>query len=94
MARYTARMMDAETGGEGRYDFDGPDDLLQQTPVRVVRAFMEHVDREMFPLTHVDYELNAAFKDAGRGVITALGSLIHDGDPPSPFLLMISAARE
>ncbi|MEQ8604773.1 MAG: hypothetical protein RIB45_15775 [Marivibrio sp.] len=92
MARYTARMMDAATGGEGRYDFEGPDDLLRQTPVRVVRAFMEHVDRDMFPLTHVDYELNAAYKDQDRGVVTAMGSLIHDGDPPSPFLLMIAAA--
>jgi len=46
MARYTARMMDAATGGEGAYDFDGPDNLLSLTPVRVVRAFMEHVDRD------------------------------------------------
>jgi len=44
-------------------------------------------------VTHVDYELNAAYKDKDRAVVTAMGSLIHDGDPPSPFLLMIAAAR-
>ncbi|MCR9221796.1 MAG: hypothetical protein NXI21_16350 [Alphaproteobacteria bacterium] len=89
MASYTARMMDAVTGGEGRYDFEGPDELLARTPVRVVRAFMEHVDRDLFPRVHIDYELNAAYNDRTRRVVTAMGTLIHDDDPPTPFLVMI-----
>jgi alpha-D-ribose 1-methylphosphonate 5-triphosphate diphosphatase PhnM len=93
MATYAARMMDAVSGGEGRYDFEAEEDLLSRTPVRVVRAFMDHVDRDIFPRVPVDYELNAAFANREHQVVTAMGSLIHDDDPPTPFLLMISAAR-
>ncbi|MEO1199090.1 MAG: hypothetical protein AAFX39_07630 [Pseudomonadota bacterium] len=92
MGRYQATMMHATTGGEGIYPFDGPDDLLTKTPVRVVRHFMELVDTKLFPEDHVEYELNAAMKNAERGVITAMGSMhLHDG-PPLPFLVMIAKA--
>ena len=95
MTQYTARMMDAVSGGEGRYDFDADDGLLDRTPVRVVRAFMDHVDKDLFPTIHVDYELNAAFANREHHrVVTAMGTLIHDGDPPTPFLLMISAKKQ
>ncbi|MBP5858980.1 hypothetical protein KAJ83_18315 [Marivibrio halodurans] len=95
MALFTARMMDAASGSEGRYDFEADDDLLDRTPVRVVRAFMEHVDREIFPRVPIDYELNAAFanRDHHR-VVTAMGTLIHDDDAPTPFLLMISSKKD
>lgn len=89
---YRAVIMDAETGGEGAYDFEAEDDLMAQTPVRVVRRFMEHADRGLFPHHHLDYELNAAFKNEGRSVVTALGSLILEHAPPLPFMLMITAA--
>ena len=83
--------MDAKRGTEGRYEFDGVDDLLAKTPVRVVRAFMEHVDKNIFPESHVDYELNAAMKNSERQVVTAIGSFHLDGgDAPIPFLMMIS----
>jgi hypothetical protein len=90
MARYTVRMMDADTGGEGRYGFEGADDLFARTPVQIVRAFMEHVDRDEFPHQHIEYELNAAFKNADKRVVTAMGQLILEHLPPIPFMLMIA----
>lgn len=54
MATYRARMIDSATGAEGSYDFEAPDDLLSTTPVRIVRTFMEHVDKDLFPHQHVD----------------------------------------
>lgn len=91
MARFTARMLDADTGGEGVYQFEAPDDLLARTPARVVGQFMAQVDRSLLPHEHVDYELNASMKNAEKGVVTAMGSLILERQPPIPFLLMIAA---
>ncbi len=92
MAHYQATVMHATTGGEGIYAFEGPDDLLSKTPVRVVRHFMEQIDAKFLPQDHVDYELNAAMKNSDRGVITAMGSMQLREGPPLPFLLMIAKA--
>jgi hypothetical protein len=89
MPLYKATMMDAETGGESRYPFDGPEDLLERTPVRVVRYFRELVDRTILPAEHVDYELNFALKNDHHKVITAAGTLIRENGGAIPFLLMI-----
>ena len=90
MATFIANMIDAETGSDNRYDFEGPDDLLDRTPVRIVRHFMEIVDRELLPKEHIDYELNAAMKNRSIGVITAMGSMILEKGGEIPFMLMIS----
>jgi hypothetical protein len=93
MASYTAWMTDAETGNEGVYHFEGPDDLFRQTPVRIVRTFMEHVDQRLFPALHIDYELNAALKHGEHQVVTAMGSLITEKGPGIPFTLFIAPRR-
>jgi len=91
MATYRARLLDAVSPTEGAYDFEAADDLMSDTPVRVVRAFFEHVDRSIFATRHVDWELNAAFKNAERGVVTCMGSFHLEGSQPAaPFLLMIA----
>lgn len=90
MATYTAWMVDAETGSEGTYDFEARDDLFDDTPIRIVRVFMEHVDKDIFPAEHVDYEVNAALKHAPHQVVTAMGSLILEKGPSIPFTLFIS----
>ena len=90
MARFTANMMDAETGSGNHYEFDGPDDLLDRTPVRVIRHFMEIVDRDLLPRKHIDYELNAAMKNRAIGIVTAMGSMILEKGGEIPFLVMIS----
>lgn len=91
MATYRARLIDAVNDREGVHDFEGPDDLMEDTPVRVVRSFFEHVDRAALPAGHNDWELNAAFKNRERGVVTCMGSFHFESDPPAPFLLMIAA---
>jgi len=81
--------MDANRGTEGHYEFPGDDDLMSRSPVRVVKAFMEYVDREKLPHDHVDYEIYSALKNDKHHVVTCMGSLIlPHGD--IPFLLMIS----
>ena len=90
MATYRARILDAVTPTEGVHDFEASDDLMHDTPVRVVRAFFENVQREALLTTHEDWELNAAFKNAERGVVTCMGSFHIADQPAAPFLLMIA----
>ncbi|WP_421855722.1 hypothetical protein [Oricola sp.] len=90
MSTYTAVVVHSETGGEGRYDFDYDGDLLARSPVKVVRAFMDVVDKKYLPSEQVDYEINAALKSPSGNTVTAMGSLIHEGDGASPFMMMIS----
>ncbi len=94
MAAYRARMIDAATAGEAVYDFEARDDLLSDTPVRVVRAFFEGVDPAVFPTRHVDWEINAALKNAERGVVTVAGALHLKDAPPVPFAVMIARKAE
>ncbi|GAB4357907.1 MAG: hypothetical protein Kow0026_18510 [Oricola sp.] len=94
MATYTAIVVDGESGGEGRYDFEYDNDLLKLSPVKVVRTFMEVVDRDMLPAEHIDYELNAAMKNASGTIVTALGSLVRERDGAVPFMMMICRKRD
>lgn len=90
MAKYQAILMHGERGGEGRYVFEGNDDLLKKSPMKVLRLFMEHLDKTA-GLGHIDYEVNAAMKNKEKGVITALGNL-DLGNDTQPFVCMISHA--
>ena len=90
MAQYRARMMDASTGGEGIYDFEDGDALMSETPVRIIRRFMEHVKHDLISSAYKDYQLNAAFKNDDVNVVTGLGTLILTNQPPIPFAIMIS----
>ncbi len=90
MITYFARIMDAETGSEAGYKFDGPPDLMSRTADEIVGAFFGEVEREVLQ-DHLDWELNAVMNNRDRRVVTAIGSLIPEkNDPPIPFLLMIS----
>ncbi len=92
MATYVARMMDAASGNEGRYTFEGPDDLLtRRGPSRVLMHFLDQLDRREFPHQHVDYELNGAYKNREHGVVTGMGTLEFENGATAPFLVMISA---
>lgn len=95
MATYIARIMDAETGAENAYHFEGPDDLFERTPMRIVRLFFESIEVSMFHSEHVDYEINTAIKKPEHQVVLVVGSYhLHSGDD-KPFMMMISpAARE
>jgi hypothetical protein len=90
MTTYFARVMDAQTGSEGNYKFDGPPDLMGRTADEIVNMFFDEVNHEVLH-GHVDWELNAVMNNRERRVVTAIGSLIpRRDDPPIPFLLMIS----
>ncbi len=93
MTKYTAIVIDAETGGEGRYDFELGDEFLKKSPDKIVHAFMDFVDRDVLPAEHIDYEINAAIKNPASTVVTALGSLIREHDGALPFMMMISEKR-
>ena len=89
MTTYHVDMMDASGGQSDVYEFEADDALMEKSPVKVVRAFMEYVDEKQFPKVHVDYELYSALKNKEHGVVTAMGNLILDTGE-IPFLLMIS----
>ncbi len=94
MRKYSAKMLDAATGGEGSYTFQYDGDLFKETADEVIHQFFEHVDKNIFA-RHVDYEVNAAFKNKERRIVTAIGSLIIERsgkEEEMPFLLMVSEA--
>lgn len=88
-----ATMMDAGVGEghdtEGRYIFEGPDTLFDESPIAVIKAFMEHVDHIELPAEHVGYEIYSALKSHDRPVVTGAGVLkLAHGN--IPFMVMIS----
>jgi hypothetical protein len=90
MTTYFARIMDAQTGSDASYEFNGPPDLMSRTGDEIVSVFFDEVDEEVLR-DHIDWELNAVLNNRERRVVTAIGSLIPEkNDPPIPFLLMIS----
>ncbi|MBO6637089.1 MAG: hypothetical protein JJ920_09190 [Roseitalea sp.] len=90
MAHYRTVVIHPETGGEGRYDFEASEGLMDKSPVKVLRHFMEIVDRQILPAEHVDYELNAAMKSDNGKVVTGMGIMILDKGAQLPFVAMIS----
>ncbi|MEL6284746.1 MAG: hypothetical protein AAFQ18_00920 [Pseudomonadota bacterium] len=82
-------MMHGNRSGEGRYEFEGPDGLLERTPASVLRALMQHVE-DRAGIGHIGYELNAAFKNETVKVVTALGQLHFEDDGAQPFVCMIN----
>ncbi|MEO1066022.1 MAG: hypothetical protein AAFW47_01460 [Pseudomonadota bacterium] len=89
MATFHATMMHGKRGGEGSYTFEGEDNLLELTPVRIMRVFMEGVVAKK-QIGHVDYLINAALKNDQHSVVTVLGEIkLNDGDW-QPYMCMIS----
>ena len=90
MANYRTVVIHPETGGEGRYDFESSEGLMEKSPVNVISRFMEIVDKKILPAEHVDYELNAAMKSENGKVVTGMGTMTLDGGKRLPFVAMIS----
>lgn len=90
MANYRAIVIHPETGGEGRYDFENSEGLMEKSPATVMRRFMEIVDRKVLPNEHIDYELNATMKSDTGNVVTGMGILVLSGGKRLPFVAMIS----
>lgn len=91
MTTYYARMLDAETGGEGSYKFEGVDDLMHRTADEIVSVFFDHVEDTILK-QNADWELNGVMKNQERDVVVAMGTLIPKKDEaPRPFLLVVSS---
>lgn len=91
MATYFARMMSADSNGEGQYTFEADEKLMKKPADEIVTEFFNYVEGEILK-GHVDWELNGAVKNRELGVVTAIGALEpEEGKPSLPFLLMISA---
>ncbi|MCV6587389.1 MAG: hypothetical protein OIF47_17815 [Marinibacterium sp.] len=91
MTKYHAVLLHGARGGEGNYEFEGPDDLMRRSPVKVMRAFMEHLDQTA-DLGHLDYLINAAMKNSEKQVVTVLGEIDFSDTNAQPFVCMISPA--
>lgn len=90
MANYQTILIDGRTGGEGRYKFTAPDDLMERTPVRAMRAFMETLEAKEILHGHQDYEINTAMKSLHHEVITTLGVMHLTNGDQAPVMAMIS----
>ena len=89
MSKYLAVVMHGKRGGEGRYEFEGPGDLLGRTPVRIMRAFMDSIEATN-GIGHIDYEINAALKNKQYGIVTVIGEVVFEGGDHQPFMCMLS----
>ena len=91
MARFRAIVFDAETGAEGRYDFEGSFILQQVSAMRAARAFFEsETARERILNLFPEWEINTAMKHEDSWVVTITGSLIRASGRRVPFMAMIS----
>lgn len=88
MRTYNAVLMHGKRNSEGRYSFEGPELLAQASPVRIMCAFMEHLEKQAH-VGHIDYEINAAMKNREAGVVTVLGELHFENRSTQPFICMI-----
>ena len=91
MAEYLAILVHGKRGGEGRYEFTGPDDLLGETPYNVMRAFMDSAEAT-HSIGHIDYEINAAIKNKHFKIVTVIGEISFEGGDHQPFMCMLSRA--
>lgn len=89
--RYAGIMVHGRSGAENTYPFEGPDDLMTRSPIKVMRFFMEHVAEHKF-IEHEDYEIYSALKNDSKTVVTVLGEFHYTKDSRSPFMCMISQA--
>ncbi|MAC79481.1 MAG: hypothetical protein CML66_15625 [Rhodobacteraceae bacterium] len=89
MATYGATLTHGRRGGERMFEFEGPEDLMDHSPMTVMRTFMAHLD-ETADLGHIDYHVNAALKNDKYQVVTVLGELVFGKGDHQPFMCMIS----
>lgn len=91
MAQYKFTLMHGNREAYGSYPFEGPEDLLSQSPVKVMKVAMDQIDKEAH-VGHIDYHLFSCLKDKHTGIVTALGDFVFHGDDTQPFTALISPA--
>ncbi len=91
MAKYQAVLMHGKRDAEGNHPFEAAEGLMQHSPARITRTFMEAMEA-VSGVGHIEYELNATMKSRDGKIVTALGNLVFHGDDVQPFIVMISEA--
>ncbi|MEM1277872.1 MAG: hypothetical protein AAGH74_15215 [Pseudomonadota bacterium] len=90
MAKFRAIVIDAETGGEGSYDFSGSGFLISASPMRVWQAFFQsEIARENIQPLFPEFEVYTAFRHEDSWVITVTGALIRESGRKVPYMSMI-----
>ena len=84
-----AVVMGPVSGADGQYEFDADDGLFGKPADEIVEAFMHHIHSQGMIKHAFHYELNSAFKNKEKRVVTAIGQLHLNGDE-LPFTVMIS----
>lgn len=84
-----AVVMGPVSGSDGHYEFEADDELFKKPADEIVEAFMQHIHRVGVIKHAFHYELNSAFKNKEKRVVTAIGHLQLDSDE-LPFTVMIS----
>ena len=93
MTNYLATLVHGKRGGEGKYEFEGPDNLLRKKPVRIMQAFMDGVEAKT-EIGFMDYEINAALKNKDDEIVTVIGEIEFDGGDEQPLMCMLSRAPD
>lgn len=88
---YTAVMFDAQTGAQNTYTFSADANLMTQSRMKLIDAFMQYVDHVELPREDIGYEIQTALKNHDLGVVTAAG-LLKLANGEIPFMVMISRA--
>jgi hypothetical protein len=89
MKTYRARMLHGRSGAEGIHDFEGPDDLFDRSPLKIMAFFMAHATEKGFH-EHEDYEAYSALKSRDGAVVTVSGEFHYTPTSRSPFICMIA----
>jgi hypothetical protein len=79
--------------GEGRYEFEAPENFLEGSPARVVDSFLGSVQALNLGGAPVDSHVNMAFAHKESRAIVAGGAIHLNTGGSVPFILMISQAR-
>lgn len=91
-ASFQAFLMDAQTGGQNRYEFTAVPSLLDEPADDAVEALFAYLNAHHYTDHPVRYELNSVMKSGTHRVITGIGSMrLPHGD--IPFMVMISEKR-
>ena len=88
MPKYITTLVHGRRGGEGRYEFDAEEKLLDEPPVCIMRTFMDSIEQN-FKIGHIDYQINTATKDQRHGIVTVTGDIIFERGDHQPFMCMI-----
>lgn len=88
MRKFSAILMHGNRAAQGEYEFEGDDRLFDDTPVKIMRAFMDSIE-ERLGVGFIEYEINGALKNTAALVVTVIGEFHFEDENSQPFMCMI-----